>query len=110
SHGVARLAPLRWVGAGWSSLNFVIPSDSATGPAEVAIVRSDGSVTTSKIIIANAAPALWTGTADGRGPVVGQIFQRYSNGKRVEFPASNCSKYMCRSVSIPLTRRASTTI
>jgi uncharacterized protein (TIGR03437 family) len=110
SRGAARLAPLRWSGAGWSSINLVIPADSATGPAEVAIVRSDGSVTTSNIIVADVAPALWTGSADGRGPVIGHVSQHYSNGKTTEFPAWECSKYVCRTVPIPLTRRASTTV
>jgi uncharacterized protein (TIGR03437 family) len=110
SHGVARLAPLSWTGAGWSSVNLVIPANSAPGPAEVTVVRSDGSKTASTIIIADVAPGLWTATGDGRGPVIGQVFQRFSAGTTAQFPAWECSKGGCRTVPIPLTPRASTTV
>jgi uncharacterized protein (TIGR03437 family) len=110
SRGVARLAPLSWTGAGWSSVNFVIPANSAPGPAQVAVVRSDGSKTASMIIVADVAPGLWTATNDGRGPVIGQVFQRFSDGKTAQFPAWTCSKEGCHTVPIPLTPRASTTV
>jgi uncharacterized protein (TIGR03437 family) len=107
SRGIARLAPLSWTGGGWSVVNFVIPADSATGPAEVAVVRTDGSKSSSRILIADAAPAIWTATYDGRGPVIGQISQRFSDGRRVEFPAWKCEPGVyvvdgCRTVPIPL--------
>jgi uncharacterized protein (TIGR03437 family) len=110
SKGVARLARLMWTGAGWSSLNLIIPPESAAGPAEVTIVRADGSQTPSKIIIANVAPALWTGPNDGRGPVIGQVFQRSSDGSITQSPTWTCSKTGCQAVSIPLTSRVSTTV
>ena len=110
SRGIARLAPLSWTGAGWSSVNFVIPASSAPGPAEVAVVRSDGSTTASMIIIADVAPALYTATYDGRGPVIGQVQQRFPNGKVTEFPAWKCSTDGCKTVPIALSPRASTTV
>lgn len=110
SKGVARPAPLLWTGAGWSSLNLIIPTDSAVGPAEVTVVRSDGSETPSKIIIANVAPALWTAPNDGRGPVIGQVFQRSSDGKTDQFPTWTCSKEGCKTVPIPLTPHVSTSV
>ena len=75
SKGISRLAPLLWTGAGWSSANLIIPKESAPGPAEVTVVRSDGSKTASKIIIADGAPGLWTLTGDGRGLVDARVFQ-----------------------------------
>lgn len=107
SRGVARLAPLSWTGGGWSVVNFVIPADSATGPAEAAVVRTDGSKSSSRILIADAAPAIWTATYDGRGPLIGQVFQRFSDGRHVEFPAWKCEPGVyvvdgCRTVPIPL--------
>ena len=109
SHGVSRLAPLSWVGGGWSSINFLVPVNSATGPAQVTVMRSDGSHTASNFIIADVAPGLWSATSDGRGPAIGQVVQRFSNGKVAQFPTWNCSKG-CRTISIPLTRRAATAV
>jgi uncharacterized protein (TIGR03437 family) len=110
SRGVARLAPLSWTGAGWANVNLIIPPDSSTGPAEVAVIRSDGSKTASRVIIADVAPAFWTGPADGRGPVIGQVVQSFPNGKIARLPAWTCSKDGCRAVPIPLTPRASTSV
>jgi cytochrome c peroxidase len=104
SRGVSRLAHLSWTGAGWSSTNLLIPENSAPGPAEVTIVRSDGSKTASRIFIADAAPGLWTATYDGRGPVIGRVSQGAS-----QFPAWDCSK-VCRTVPIPLSPGVSTTV
>lgn len=109
SKGIARLAPVLWTGAGWSSLNLVIPAESAPGPAEVTVVRSDGSETASKIIIANVAPALWTATNDGRGPGIAQVVQHFPDGKTTQFPAWSCAKG-CQTVPIPLSSRVSTTL
>ncbi len=74
SQGVSRPAPLSWTGAGWSSTNLIIPEKSAPGPAEVTVVRTDGSKTTSHIIIADVSPGLWTNTYDGRGPADCKVF------------------------------------
>jgi cytochrome c peroxidase len=97
SRGVTRPAPLSWTGAGWSSTNLLIPEKSAPGPAEVTVVRTDGSKTTSRIVIANAAPGLWTTTYDGRGPADCQAFQRGA-----KFP---CSKPIPLSANVPTTLR-----
>jgi len=110
SRGVARLAPLSWTGAGWSTINLVIPADAALGPADVTVVREDGSQTRSRIIIANVAPGLWTATQDGRGPVIGQVSQRFTDGGAAQFPSWTCSKGHCQTVPIPLTHRASTSV
>lgn len=102
SRGASRLAPLLWTGAGWSSTNLIVPDNSAPGPAEVTVVRSDGSKTASRIIIADVAPGLWTAAADGRGPVIGQVYQRGP-----EFPAWSCTT-TCRTVPIALSPSLST--
>jgi len=110
SHGIARLAPLTWTGGGWASTNFVIPAESAAGPAEVAVVRGDGSSTASEIVIGNVAPGLWTATYDGRGPVIAQVSQRFSDGTTAQFPAWACGKEGCHTAPIPLSARAETTL
>jgi uncharacterized protein (TIGR03437 family) len=115
SRGVSRPAAMSWTGGGWSVINFVIPAESATGPAEVAVLRTDGSKSSSRIIIADAAPALWTATYDGRGPVIGQVTQRFSSGRTAEFPTWKCEPGVyvvdgCRTVPIPFARGAITSV
>jgi len=68
SQGNARLAPLLYTGAGWSNISFQIPEDCSTGPAEAAIVRTDGSISRSRIVIKDVVPGIWTRPYDGRGP------------------------------------------
>jgi cytochrome c peroxidase len=105
SRGVSRPAKLLWTGAGWSSANLVIPENSATGPAQVVVLRADGSQTAGGILVADAAPALWTATGDGRGPVVAQVRQGGA-----QFPAWRCTSKGCRTVPIPLAPGVSTTV
>jgi len=110
SRGVKRTAPLLYTGGGWSLITFVVPAASATGPAEIAVVRTDGSRSTGKVVIADFAPGFWAASADGRGAVIGTVFQRFANGRTRTFETADCSVYGCRPVAIPLAPRVATTI
>jgi uncharacterized protein (TIGR03437 family) len=67
SRGVAHTAPLLYTGAGWAHIIFLVPSDAAPGPAEVAVVRTDGTRSTAKTLLARVAPGLLSASIDGRG-------------------------------------------
>ena len=110
ARGVARLAPLLHVGAGWSFVNFVVPPQTATGPAQVAVVRSDRSKAESKIIIADVSPALLTGAGVGWGPVIGVATQTPAAAAARSFPTYQCGKTTCTTVPIPLSNGVSTTV
>jgi uncharacterized protein (TIGR03437 family) len=110
SRGVARLAPLLHVEGGWSQITFIVPEDAAAGPAEVAIVRSDGTSSAARVLIANVAPGFWTASHDGRGPAIGWATQRSGTGQSTEFPIWECSSGGCRAVPIRLGPSASTTL
>jgi hypothetical protein len=84
SVGNAFLAPLLYTGAGWSNISFQIPEDCATGPAEAAIVRTDGSISRSRIVIEDVVPGIWTTPYDGRGPA----FVSLLDGRRIRISAS----------------------
>ncbi len=58
-------APLFFVSPG--QVNYLIPSEIALGSVEVTVTTSSGSTSTGELVIASAAPALFTFTADGRG-------------------------------------------
>jgi uncharacterized protein (TIGR03437 family) len=110
SRGVRRLAPLLHTGAGWAQITFIVPEDTAPGPAEVAVVRSDGTSSAGKVMIADVAAGLWTAAHDGRGPVIGRVLQRFRDGRTTEFPAWECSNAACRTVAIPLSESVSTAV
>ncbi len=112
SRGVVRRAGLLYTGSGWSNLTFVVPANTANGPAEVTLVRSDGSSSTTNVIVADVAPGLWTASADGRGPVIGRVVQRFANGRTKTFEAWQCPKDImgCNTVPIPLSDGVSTTV
>jgi uncharacterized protein (TIGR03437 family) len=110
ARGIARLAPLLYTGGGWAWLNFVVPDDVAAGPAEIAIVRTDGSLAHGRSIVADVAPGLRTASFDGRGPALGQVSQRMPDGSVRTFEASRCAGYDCGTVPIPLSSSVVTTV
>jgi cytochrome c peroxidase len=110
SAGTARLAPLLHTGAGWSQISFLVPPESAVGPAEAAVVRTDGSVSRSNIIVADIAPGLPTASGDGRGTAQAWVTQRLVNGVTKTFRTWQCARAGCTSVDIPLPAGARTTI
>ncbi|HEY4084316.1 MAG TPA: hypothetical protein VGM43_00180, partial [Bryobacteraceae bacterium] len=80
SKGVARLAPMLYAGGGWQIINFMVPPASAPGPADVTIVRDDGSSTTGRIVVTDVTPGLWSNNAESRGIVTGKVTQHFRNG------------------------------
>jgi uncharacterized protein (TIGR03437 family) len=111
SRGVARRAALQYTGAGWSNITFVVPAAAAPGPAEVAVVRTDGSVSTAKVILADIAPGFFSASADARGAAVGEVTQYDTDtGETRRFAVSECSGYVCRAVPITLSPRLRTTV
>ena len=111
SRGVARRAGLQYTGAGWSNITFVVPAASAPGPAEVAVVRTDGSVSAAKVILADIAPGFFSASADARGAAVGDVSQRDSGtGQTRSFSTSACSGYVCRAVAVMLSPKVRTTV
>jgi len=107
SRDVVRLAPLLYTGAGWSFVNFIVPEECATGPAELAIVRKDGSTAKSRVQIRDVAPALLTAPSDGRGAAVAFVTQHGGTEKSV--PAWTCEGG-CRTLPIPFSRDGATTV
>jgi hypothetical protein len=102
SRGVSRPARLLWTGGGWSSTNLIIPENSAPGPAEVTIVRTDGSKSSSQIIIADAAPGLWTPSADGRGPIVAQMLEHSVRLEGTGFRYAHSLVAIVDGISVPV--------
>src|SRR5579884_2006421 len=107
SAGVTRDAPVSWVSAGWGQVNFIVPEESALGPAEITLVRDDGSRTPSNATIVDVAPGIWTAYANGRGAVIGFVSQ---DGAKTEKPTFACGPADCRATPIALARGISTRV
>ena len=107
--GVTRPAGMLWASAGWGQANFVIPQESAVGPALMTIVREDGSRLTSNITIANTAPGFLTGYSC-RGPAVGLATEIFPDGRSSTTPVSSCKGTRCRTVPIPMSRGSVTRV
>lgn len=67
SRGVGRLASLLYAAAGWAHINFIVPAAAAPGPAEIAVVRADGTRAVTRTVLGRAAPGLGSASLDGRG-------------------------------------------
>jgi cytochrome c peroxidase len=68
----------------------------------VTIVRTDGSKSSSQIIIADAAPGLWTLSADGRGPVYGHVFEHTIRIEGTGFRYAHSLVAMVDGISVPV--------
>jgi uncharacterized protein (TIGR03437 family) len=107
ARGVTRPAGMFWASAGWGQVNFVVPADSAPGPARMTIERADTSRESTNILIADTAPGFWTGVSC-RGPAEGTAIQIFAGGRTVESPISHCQAGRCSTLPIPMTGAATT--
>jgi uncharacterized protein (TIGR03437 family) len=109
SLGVTRPAGMLWASAGWGQTNFVIPMESAAGPAVMTIVREDGSRSSTNITIADTAPGFLTGHSC-RGPAIGSATETFRNGRTSTTVLSTCSGSHCQTTPIPMTSGAVTRV
>ena len=105
--GVTRPAGMLWASAGWGQTNFVVPEESAVGPATLHVVRDDGSRAQTNLTIADTAPGFVTGHSC-RGPAIGMMVRRTASGKEVESPLSSCRGAHCEAHAVPVERGGKT--
>lgn len=109
SKGVARPAGILWASAGWGQTNFVIPEETAVGPAVMTIVRDDGSRTSSNITVGDTAPGFLTGHSC-RGPAMGSATEIFPDGRASTSEVSVCGGIHCRTIPIPMKTGAATRV
>ncbi|HKA01730.1 MAG TPA: hypothetical protein VKE70_34700, partial [Candidatus Solibacter sp.] len=104
-------ARLFWASAGWGQINFVVPEESALGPARMTIVREDGSRTSAWITITDTAPGFWTGVSC-RGPAEGEVIATFADGHTTHTALSACDKVYgdCRALAVPMPEGGSTVL
>jgi uncharacterized protein (TIGR03437 family) len=99
--GVTRPAGIFWASEGWGQTNFVIPDQSAPGPARMTIVRDDGSSTSTNISIADTAPGFVTGHSC-RGPAIGSATLTWADGHASTSQLSWCKGFDCKTIAVPV--------
>jgi uncharacterized protein (TIGR03437 family) len=109
SLGITRPAGMLWASEGWGQTNFVIPNQSAIGPAVMTIVRDDGSRSSSEITIADTAPGFLTGHSC-RGPAIGSATEIFRVGRTSTTALSSCKGIDCRTIPVPMTSGALTRV
>ena len=109
SAGVARPAGIFWVSGGWGQVNFVVPEESAPGPARMTLLRNDGSRVTTNITIADTAPGFRTGLSC-RGAAQGRAIQRFADGHASTTEIAVCQNGDCRTLEVPMTKDAPTRV
>jgi len=91
SGGSLQSAPLFYVGPG--QVNFLIPPGTATGLAEVTVVKSGQTVATGTVFLGTIAPAFFSANSSGTGVAVG--YAQIVNGNT----QSIASLYQCGSTA-----------
>ena len=107
ARGVTRPAQMLWASAGWGQANFVVPGDSAAGPAMMTMTRDDGSRASTPITVAETAPSFFTGHSC-RGAALGEAVQTFADGREVRAGLSSCDGADCRTDPVPLSSDATT--
>jgi uncharacterized protein (TIGR03437 family) len=101
ARGVTRPAPIYFATGGWGQINFVIPRESALGPARMKLTRTDGSSSNTNITVTETAPGFLTGVSC-RGPAMGSARVRTASGRVADSPLSACKGATCSTLAVPV--------
>jgi uncharacterized protein (TIGR03437 family) len=97
--GHAWPAPLFYVSP--TQVNFLLPRDASIGLAQIGLVGS-GRTITGTVMVANAAPSLFTADASGKGAAVGYTVTAHADGSRDQRLIFECDASGCRTSPIYL--------
>jgi uncharacterized protein (TIGR03437 family) len=100
-----------------TQVNYLVPSNVASGPAKLTITSGDGAVTTGIVLVAPVAPGLYTISANGQGAAAAIAVcsgvcsgwpNQLSNGQFWQYTySSGCASGTC---TAPLTLAATDTV
>ncbi len=93
-------APLFFVSAG--QINFLVPTGTANGTANISVTASDGSTRTGTVEIVNAAPALFTFNANGSGVAAALALRVKANNAQSYEPIAQFDAATNRWQPVPL--------
>jgi uncharacterized protein (TIGR03437 family) len=82
SQGVTRPGALYGVFASSDQVNFVVPSDTALGPATLTVTGGNGATLSTLISIDAIAPGIFTASMDGKGVFAGQVVYAHADNSQ----------------------------
>jgi len=106
SAGIDRPAPLFFVSAG--QINFQVPPGTATGMAELRILKQNGVVARGTVNVAPIAPGLFTANADGKGVPAALALRVAANGAQSPLEVYRCGIAAGSCVPVPIDLGAAT--
>lgn len=100
SAGDRRLGPLFF--ASQTQINYQIPSDTALGPARVAVIRDDMAIAMGTVQIAKVAPSLFSANANGAGVAAAYVDKIAADGGRTAQFVFQYDEGQQRQVPVPV--------
>ncbi|MEP7341823.1 MAG: YCF48-related protein, partial [Acidobacteriota bacterium] len=100
SQGIERNAPLFFVSPG--QINYLIPTGSAVGTADITVTNDQSGTATGTISIAAVAPGLFTANANGTGVAAAVALRVRADGSQSFEPVSRFDAGLNSFVSVPI--------
>jgi uncharacterized protein (TIGR03437 family) len=100
SAGVETNAPLFFVAP--TQINYLLPSNLATGPALVTVTSGNGKILTGTILISTVAPGLFGANSDGQGAAAATALRVKANGDQIYEPVVKFDAAQSRFVPLPI--------
>jgi uncharacterized protein (TIGR03437 family) len=100
SAGVRRPARLYLATPG--QINFLLPEDTALGPASLAVTSANGRSATTRIQVEPVSPGLFSADSSGRGPAAASVLRLHEDGTHSYQPAFQCTGLACSLCPIDL--------
>lgn len=91
--GILRLAPLYFVSTG--QVNFLMPPDTASGPAKAVLTARTGATAEATIEIAQVAPGIFSANGDGKGVAAAVAVRANADGSQTPLSVFQCSGTTC---------------
>ncbi len=98
--GTDRNAPLFFVASG--QINYLIPPGTIAGGATITITSGDGSIFTEGLRIANAAPGLFSASANGQGAAAAVALRIKADGSQSYETVARFDSTLNRVVTVPI--------
>lgn len=100
SAGTTRPAALFYVSP--AQINFLVPEDTADGPASVTVMSGTQVAAAGSIQVATVAPGLFTANRDGTGPPAGQAIAIATDLTQTVQQVANCGAVLGSCVAAPI--------
>ncbi len=85
-----------------NQVNYLVPSNAASGRATITVTSGDGVVTKGIVYIQPVAPGLYTASSNGKGAAAAIAITTHSNGSQSSADVFSCSGGTCTPVPISL--------